>query len=405
MKRFLTPMVLMLGLGLLFSHSACTYHTEVSPISATGVPALTMTPTLIGGFTVTSTPTATVTSTPSGASWQYVGSSDFSAGSALYLSGSAYSPSGEPVVAYADGANSNKNNVEIYNGASWVNYGNADFSAGGTAYNELYIDPNSGNNYVAYQDQAYGNKATVYKMSSTPSTWSPVGSVGFTSNSAYCLALITYLDTPYVAYSDNDFKATVMTYSAGSWSVVGNAQFSAGMIFSTSLAVNPSNGTLYVAFSDEGNSGQATVFTFNGTTWVNLGITGLATGDSPNISLAYNNGLYLAYTSGSNEVTVAEYNGTSWVNVGSADFSVVGVDGLSLSFNGSTPYVGFSDANNNDPTVMKYNGASWVNVGSTDFSTNSGGGYISLFFSGSTPYIAFHDNYSNNYKTSVMAYK
>src|ERR1700677_2469980 len=104
-------------------------------------------PSSAGSVTATATPTGpTATATP--VVWQIVGSASFSAGAANSPV-IAFNNSGQPYVAYSDGANSNKATVMMYNGSSWAAVGGAGFSAGSA-------DPSlalyNGTPYVAYSD-------------------------------------------------------------------------------------------------------------------------------------------------------------------------------------------------------------------------------------------------------------
>ena len=55
-----------------------------------------------------------------------------------------------------------------------------------------------------------------------------------------------------------------MTLADGVWQTVGSAGFSPGVATYTSIALD-SNGTPYVAFSDQAHGGKASVMTYNGT--------------------------------------------------------------------------------------------------------------------------------------------
>ena len=96
--------------------------------------------------------------------WKYVGTSGFSTGLTNYIS-LAFSPSGQPYVAYQDSGNSNKATVMMFDGVSWVNVGNAGFSSGTAGQPSFDFSP-SGQPYVAYMDGGNYNKGTVMKYDS-----------------------------------------------------------------------------------------------------------------------------------------------------------------------------------------------------------------------------------------------
>jgi len=149
-----------------------------------------------------------------GTNWVYIGTLGFSAGVADYVS-LAFSPAGQPYVAYLDWANSQKATVMMFNGTNWVNVGTAGFSAGEADYTSLAFNT-SGQPYVAYVDRADSTKATVMRYDGT--NWGYVGNEGFSLEEAIytCLAFSPSDSRPYVAYSDfyNYWRATVMKYDS-----------------------------------------------------------------------------------------------------------------------------------------------------------------------------------------------
>jgi hypothetical protein len=96
-----------------------------------------------------------------GTNWVNVGIADFSAKETDYTS-LAFSPSGQPYVAYEDGGNLFKATVMRFDGINWVNVGIAGFSAGEANFTSLAINA-SGIPYLAYMDYWNSNKATVMK--------------------------------------------------------------------------------------------------------------------------------------------------------------------------------------------------------------------------------------------------
>ena len=292
---------------------------------------------------------------------------------------------------------------------SWVTVGNAGFSAGGVSFTSLALD-GSGTPYVAYEDGGNSSKATVMKFDGNSNSWVLVGPAGFSAGVAYNTSLA--LDgngTPYVAYEDNgnSGKATVMKFDGTNWVTVGNAGFSAGVADFVSLALDGS--VPYVAYQDYGNSGKATVMKFDGTNWVTVGNAGFSTGTAQYISLALDGSTpYVAY--GDNgylgKGTVMKFDGANWVTVGPASFSAVIVTFISLALDGNgTPYVAYRDGSSGKATVMKFDGNSnsWVLVGPAGFS--AGDTYnTSLALDGNgTPYVAYRDD-GNSSKATVMKF-
>jgi hypothetical protein len=101
-----------------------------------------------------------------GTNWINVGNAGFSAGEADYTS-LAFSPSGEPYVAFMDYATIpfGKTTLMKFDGTNWVNVGNAGFSEGTAAWTSLAFSPN-GEPYIAFQDNVDSNRATVMKYDS-----------------------------------------------------------------------------------------------------------------------------------------------------------------------------------------------------------------------------------------------
>jgi hypothetical protein len=144
-----------------------------------------------------------------------VGNAGFSSGSA----GDprlAFSPSGQPYVAYIDPGYGDAMTVMKFDGTNWVNVGNEGFSGYLDGYPSLAFGPSDGLPYVAYQDGGYSMNVTVMKFDGT--NWVNVGNAGFSSNGAeyISIAFSPSDGQPYVAYSDvvNSYKATVMKYDS-----------------------------------------------------------------------------------------------------------------------------------------------------------------------------------------------
>ena len=151
------------------------------------------------------------------------------------------------------------------------------------------------------------------------------------------------------------------------WENIGTPGFSSGEAKWLSMAID-NNGTPYVAYSDAGNSGKATVMKFSGTTWIAVGNAGFSPDTARYPSLAINElgTPYLAYSDAgnSNRLTVVKYSGNAWVTVGNTTEMPDSVNNLSLAINYSgTPYVAFHRfIGGYGVFVMKFNGSAWENA-------------------------------------------
>ena len=348
--------------------------------------------------------------------WQTVGQAGFSAGRANYTS-LAFNHTGEPYVAYMDGANSDKATVMKFDGTNWITVGAAGFSSGRALSISLAFS-HTGEPYVAYTDFANSNHITVMKFNGN--NWVTVGTAGFSPGSAlYSSLTFNGIGEPYVAFSWNaiGFKGggMVMKFDGVNWVTVGTGNFSPSLSDYTSLAFSPS-GEPYVAYRGSTTSTTgAMVMKFDGTNWVNVGTQGFSTGSVELFtSIAFNSNSksdsdkpYVAYSDRltSGKVTVMEFDGTNWNTIGIAGFSAGEAKYISLAFNHSgEPYVAYwDDGNSRKATVMKFDGTNWITVGTAGFSAGTAG-YTSLAFSHTgEPYVAYGD-YGNSGKATVMKF-
>ena len=341
--------------------------------------------------------------------WTNVGNAGFSAGSAWNIS-LAFSPSGEPHVAFTESGFSGKATVMKFDGTNWVNVGTEGFSAGQVAWTSLAFSL-AGLPYVAFEDEADSGKATVMKFDGT--SWANVGNAGFSAGQVWSTSLaFSPSGEPCVAYEDqpNHGKATVMKFDGTNWVNVGNAGFSDSVAWDTRLVFNPFDGQPYVAFADESFIfGYATLMKFNGTGWVKVGNAGFSGAEARDVSLAFNPSgePYVGYGDygNSQKETVMKYDGTNWVNVGYAGFSAGTAWYTSLAFSPSgEPYVAFVESGfSGKATVMKFDGTNWSYVGLEGFSTGSAS-FTTLAFSPSGhPYLAYQDD-GDSGRATVMDY-
>lgn len=234
-----------------------------------------------------------------GTIWENVGTAGFSAGEVNYVK-LAFSPSGDPYVAFEDLANGGKNTVMMFNHTNWVNVGNAGFSGNISQWQSLAISP-SGEPYVAYEDSAYSNRASVMKFNGA--NWAYVGVPGFSVGSVTCLSL-AFCQTGElnVVYCDLQptYKGIAKKFDGNSWVNIGNTNLSESWIGYLSLAFSPTTGEPYVAFNGGTPSGafNACAKRFDGANWIFVGPDmGFSSGWADCTSLAFNsNGEpYVAY--------------------------------------------------------------------------------------------------------------
>ena len=344
--------------------------------------------------------------------WNVVGTADFSAGS-TYFTSIALDSAGTPFVAYYDGSNGGKSTVQHYDaGSGWTVVGSAGFSAGTTSDVSLAIDSTTGTPFVAYFDRANNGKATVQKFEAG-SGWTVVGRAGFSAGStSYTSLALDCTGTPFVAYQDgaNGGRLTVQKFTAWSgWTVIGTAGFSAGTAYFTSLAIDSTTGTPFVAYSDGNNGYKVTVQRFvAGSGWTVVGTPGFSVRTAQYTSLAIEKTTgtpFVAYRDYANgeKATVQYYDAEGgWTVIGTAGFSAGQADYVSLALDSTgTPFVAYQDvANGNKSTVQKFTaGSGWTVVGTAGFSAGQAA-YVSLALdSTGTPYVAYRDDANGNKAT------
>jgi len=245
----------------------------------------------------------------------------------------------------------------------------------------------------------------------TNPSWRVVGVEGFSANTSFYTSLAFSPDgTPYVAYSDsgNGGRATVMKFDGSAWVPVGGVGFSAATATNITFAFSP-DGTPYIGYMDYGNSLKATVMKFDGGSWMPVGSAGFTSGIANFLSLAFSpdGAPFLAFQdiAHGSYASVMKFDGTSWVQVGSPAFSSDFANLMTLAFApDGTPYVSFTEG---PPpakaTVMKFDGTSWGLVGSEAFTPGTVS-YLSLAIAqNGTPYLSFQDAANSN-KTSTMKF-
>ena len=269
--------------------------------------------------------------------------------------------------------------------STWSSLGTVGFTGNYPDYTRISSTIYNGILYVAFSDANNADRATVMKYDGT--NWTTVGSAGFSNSEAYKTSIYIYDGTPYISYSGG-----VMKYDGTNWVDVGSAGSLAPNETYTSISVY--GGVPYVAYSDGSKDSRASVMKFDGTNWVNVGSSGFSQGGADNFSMyIYNGTPYVAYTDGffDGGIVVSKFDGANWVDVGGSGFSqgTLGIyQQLSLFVYNGTPYLSYTDHSQSDKLkVMRYNGINWASVGDTDL--YSPVYYISLNVYNGVPFVAF----------------
>jgi hypothetical protein len=295
--------------------------------------------------------------------------------------------------------------VMKWNGSAWspVGTNGTTFNPGGLMYPSFKV-VSAHEMYLSYLDQDNDNKATVMKFDG--SSWSPVGTVGFSSGRAnYTSLAVRSANEIYVAYQDgaNSGKTTVQKWNGSIWSPVGSPGFTAGYANYQAIEVVNEN-EIYVACTDQELSSAAVVMKWDGSTWSMLGGDSATNhGVSALTFTKVGNEMYIAYADIQNDskLTVEKWNGTQWGIVGAAGISAGYIEWNSMQvISANEIYVGYQDASTTPSaaaTVMKWDGSSWTGLGaagsaSAGLATQSSPVFVFVPKSNGAVYVGYVDS-------------
>lgn len=271
----------------------------------------------------------------------------------------------------------------LYSQSTWQDVGSSGFSDSTAAGIKIAFD-NSGVPYVAFRDGANNSKATVMKYNAAQSSWSTVGSPGFSHVGIVNISLaFDSNNDAHVAFSnDTDWKASVMMFdrSSSQWVSVGALDFTPAGALYNDLLIDDNDEILLVHPGIFPNEARVSRYTPTNPQWTTLGASGLTqlytTYNA--IALSSNNDIYIAFiseTAVSKGLYVMKYDKSnqSWTTVGGSEVTTtVGLTYIDLLLDDNdTPFVAFTDeAYNGKATVKRYNSNtnSWVDVGTGGFS-------------------------------------
>ncbi|MCH2199606.1 MAG: hypothetical protein MK081_12575 [Flavobacteriales bacterium] len=284
---------------------------------------------------------------------------------------------------------------------TWDYLGSQGVSSGTGEWTELEYNPVSGELYLAFQDEANAEKITVMKHDGV--SWSTVGSAGFSEGQSFHPDLeFDSSGNPYVAYRSFPGGAyTVETFDGSSWSPVGTAGFTNFCNGGGTLAIDPTNNDLYLAYPDldNGMSNRLSVQKWDGSSWSFVGSQGITADGTgfPSIEFDASGTPHVLYRSNSSySLTLLTFDGTNWNTVGSSNFSSASPSayGAALKFNpvSNEPWV-VTRGNGNVHFAYRFDGTSWVDEGLPSYSYSSSSRRIFLEFDAAgNAYFAFRRN-------------
>jgi hypothetical protein len=207
-------------------------------------------------------------------------------------------PDGKPCVAYSDHAAGNRATAMRFDAGAWTPIGSPGFSSVGASFEKITAAPD-GTLYAAYSDHAYPDaanvgKCTVMRFDPASSTWSPLGTPGFSAYGANNLTLaIDRAGVPWIAYYRYHDAIIVQRFDGTNWVTAGGSPTGADVpTVDTeswrqwlSLQFDSQNRP-YIAYQLYYGGGRAVVRRFeNNNDWVVLGQWGFTPGAADYLSM------------------------------------------------------------------------------------------------------------------------
>lgn len=280
-----------------------------------------------------------------------------------------------PHLAYTE---NKKAKVKRYVEGIWESVG-GEISVGNTSYTNLFAD-DKGKLYLSYADELANNKLAVKTFNIITNNWEPLGN-----------------------NNDNLYLST--------GSIIQNIGSALNSAHNSWMAFD-SNNIPYVVFSDFGNSGRPEVKKFNGTSWVNVGASPIATDKATSVGIAFDsNGtipyiVYEAGTASTGTIKLHKFNGISWQSIsvpeqvvsGNTTGQTTGTRHSNIVIdNDNNVYIAyFNSGNANKATVIKYQTANETWTLSQILSTRDSPNITAVKASSGALYISFADLYANN---------
>lgn len=302
-----------------------------------------------------------------------------------------------PYMVFADANNGNKASVARLVNGVWQ-YVTAGISAGAVDDPEIEITAN-GTIYIAYIDfsTSHGGATVMYKTTST-STWSTYGSVGFTPGVFHIDFHAEDLNDGnttgdehlFITYLDHQRNIAVMVNddNCACWNALGSAVWpkisshNASVVFS--MEVHSNKVSVGYNIQDLGTGAFITHvkqadLTSTTPSWNFVG-NFAEYGYSPDLAVNPLNGqlavAYTRYTGGtsSRDLVIKSYNGSQWSYMGSSSGIATSGDNFDFAYNplnGLAHILYYDNTQSNKASVKQFNGSSWSSLGAAGFTSTA----------------------------------
>lgn len=185
-------------------------------------------------------------------------------------------------------------------------------------------------------------------------------------------------NVPYVFFNDTPGtnNGVVKKYNGTDWELVGGSSISAGVASGCQIAVGSDNNP-YIIYSDSADSAlKGVVKKFNGTNWISIGTNGLELANPVSLRISLDNfdvpyvcySYYLSSIS-NYSLMVKKFDGTNWVEVGITDFATSSSESATtvltsqLSFDhNNTPYLTYDHNQGHLVKLKKFTGTNWIDL-------------------------------------------
>ena len=281
---------------------------------------------------------------------------------------------------------------------SWKFVGERGFSQ--QAFQPFGIDLDAEGNVYVFGNQ--NNTATLYKNAAETGTWEQMGNTNTSCSVTAGGMTIASNGDVYIAFSENNDTGHVMKWDGDGWTSIGTLP--GGPEIHIYLDRNE---TPYVLARDVSQNYIGVVLKLENNQWVPLSGTGLYAPSGEyachhDMVFDSNNVPYISYGDfmASNALKVRKFENGEWVMVGSTIDNIYFYQSLALDEN-DIPYLAYCAYPSYQLNAVRFNGSDWESIGE-----NISGGAISdlnTCMNGDKFTIAFVNDAQSNYLT-VMQY-